>query len=145
MYARVPDGVVLEIVYPIDGYSIDQCFSPEIVATLVVCDSNVQAGWTYDSSTETFSPPIAIYAPTVSAVSPSTGSIAGGLTIIIAGKFFTPQANVTIGGATATNITYVSDTTLTAVTPAGIAGSASVLVITSGGKNSANTLFTYQA
>jgi len=145
MYARVPENVVLEIVYPLDGYSIDQCFSPEIVATLVVCDSNVQAGWTYDRSTQTFSPPVALNAPTVSAISPATGSTTGGLTVIIAGRYFTPQANVTIGGEYATSITYVSDTTLTAVTPAGAVGTASVVVITSGGRNSANTLFTYEA
>jgi hypothetical protein len=144
MYARVPDNVVLEIVYPLDGYSIDQCYSPEIVATLVVCDSNVQPGWTYDRSTETFSPPVVPNAPTVSAISPSTGSTAGGLTIIIAGRYFTPQANVTIGGVNATSITYVSDTTLTAVTPAGTVGTASVIVTTTGGRNAVNTLFTYQ-
>jgi hypothetical protein len=145
MYARVPDNVVLEIIYPLDGYSIDQCFSPEIVATLIACDSNVQSGWTYDRSTQTFSPPVVPNAPTVSAVSPATGSVAGGLTIIIAGQYFTPTADVTIEGIEATNVTYVSDTTLTAVTPAGTAGSASVVVITSGGRNTDNTLFTYEA
>lgn len=145
MYARVPNQTVLEIVDPIAGFSIRQCFSPDIVATLYACDSSVQVGWTYDSSTNTFSPPIEPQAPTISAISPNTGSINGGTTIIIAGQYFTSTANVTVGGTEATNITYVSNTTLTAVTPAGTVGTASVIVTTTGGSNPANTLFTYQA
>jgi hypothetical protein len=52
---------------------------------------------------------------------------------------------VTIGGAAATNVVVVSNTTITAVTPAGAAGTASVVVTTLGGSNAANTLFTYVA
>jgi hypothetical protein len=51
---------------------------------------------------------------------------------------------VTIGGATALSFTVVSATSITAITPAGSAGTASVLVATPSGANSANSLYTYQ-
>ncbi|MEQ1613199.1 MAG: autotransporter domain-containing protein, partial [Hyphomicrobiaceae bacterium] len=50
---------------------------------------------------------------------------------------------VTIGGTAATSVVVVNSTTITAVTPAGTAGTASVLVTTPGGTNAANTLYTY--
>ena len=83
-------------------------------------------------------------APTVTAISPSTGTTAGGTSVTITGTNLTGASAVTIGGTAATSITVVSSTSITATTPAGTAGTASVLVTTTGGTNSANTLFTYQ-
>jgi hypothetical protein len=80
-------------------------------------------------------------APTVTSVSPSTGSGAGGTAITITGTDFTGATGVTIGGVAATNVTVVSATSITATTPAGTAGAASVLVTTSNGTNTANTLY----
>ena len=84
-------------------------------------------------------------APTVTSISPTSGSTAGGTTITITGTDFTGATAVTIGGTAATNVTVVNSTTITATTPAGTAGTASVLVTTPGGTNAANTLFTYNA
>ncbi|HEV2678236.1 MAG TPA: IPT/TIG domain-containing protein, partial [Aliidongia sp.] len=81
--------------------------------------------------------------PTVSAISPTTGSTLGGTSVTITGTGFTGATAVTIGGTAATGVTVVSATSITATTPAGSAGSASVLVTTSGGTNAANSLFTY--
>ena len=50
---------------------------------------------------------------------------------------------MTIGGNAATSISVVNDTTITATTPAGAIGAASVVVTTAGGSNTANSLFTY--
>ena len=87
----------------------------------------------------------AVYAPTLSAISPAYGITAGGTTTTITGTGFVSGgiSGVTFGGTAATNVTYVSATSFTATTPAHAAGTASVLVTTPGGTNSANSLFKY--
>lgn len=82
--------------------------------------------------------------PTVTAVSPSTGPAAGNTTVTVSGTGFTGETGVTVGGADATVITLLNDTTLTAITPAGTAGPQDVIVTTPGGANKAgNGAFTY--
>ncbi|MEQ1751251.1 MAG: IPT/TIG domain-containing protein, partial [Prosthecobacter sp.] len=81
--------------------------------------------------------------PTVTAISPTSGSTAGGTSVTITGTNFTGTTGVTIGGIAATTVSVVNATTVTCITPAHAAGSASVSVITPGGSNGANTLFTY--
>ena len=83
--------------------------------------------------------------PTVSAISPNTGPTTGGTLVTLTGTNFTGATGVTIGGTAATSITVISATSITATTPAHSAGTASVLVTTSGGTNSANSLYTYVA
>lgn len=82
-------------------------------------------------------------APTVTAVSPTSGSNAGGTSITITGTDFTGATAITVGGAACTSF-VASATSATCTTPAGTAGNASVLVTTPSGTNAANTLFTYQ-
>ena len=82
---------------------------------------------------------------TVSAVSPASGSTAGGTSITITGTGFAAGATVTVGGAACTNVNVVSATSITCTTPAGSAGTASVVVTAGGQSNAANTLFTYAA
>lgn len=81
--------------------------------------------------------------PTVTAVSPASGSTAGGTSITITGTGFAAGATVTVGGAACTGVNVVSATSITCTTPAGSAGTASVVVTSSGQSNAANTLFTY--
>lgn len=81
--------------------------------------------------------------PTVTSVSPTSGSTTGGTAITLTGTNFAAGATVTVGGAACTNVTVVSATQITCTTPAGSAGTASVVVTSSGLLNSANTLFTY--
>ena len=83
-------------------------------------------------------------APTLISVSPSAGSLAGGTSIAITGTNVAGATSVTIGGAPA-NFNVASATSITAITPAGSAGSASVIVTTIGGSNAANTSYTYRA
>jgi PKD repeat protein len=81
---------------------------------------------------------------TVTSISPTTGSTAGGTSVTIAGTGFTNATAVIIGGATATNFSVVSDTSITATTPPGIAGVANVIVTTSSSAPVTGTgLFTY--
>jgi histidinol dehydrogenase len=50
---------------------------------------------------------------------------------------------VTVGATAATNLVEFDSTTMTATTPARVAGTANVLVTTPGGTNMANTLYTH--
>jgi hypothetical protein len=85
-------------------------------------------------------------APTVTSVAPSSGNIAGGTLVTIAGTGFTGATAVTFGG-TAVAPTVVNDTTITATSPSHAAGVVDVLVTGPAG-TSANTAadnFTYTA
>jgi len=73
--------------------------------------------------------------PTVSGVSPNSGSTAGGTAVTITGTNFAAGAAVTFGGAAATNVTVVSGTQITATTPAGSAGAVTVTVINPGAQS----------
>jgi hypothetical protein len=85
-------------------------------------------------------------APTVSSVSPNTGSTAGGTVVTITGTNFVTGATVTFGGTLATNVTVVLGTQITATTPAGSAGAVAVTVTNPGGQNgSLSNGFTYIA
>jgi ribosomal protein S9 len=81
--------------------------------------------------------------PTVESISPTSGPALGGTSVTITGTGFTGATDVTIGGSAATAVTVVNDTTITATTPSGSLGTASVEVTTTYGTNAANTLYTY--
>lgn len=82
--------------------------------------------------------------PQVTSISPTSGIPTGGTAVTITGSRFTGATAVTIGGTAVQSFSVVNDTTITAVTPAGTPGStASVVVTTIDGSNSANTLFQY--
>ncbi len=84
-----------------------------------------------------------VAAPTVTGISPNSGSAAGGTSVTITGTSFTGATGVTIGGASATGVTVVNATTITATTPAGTAGAKDVVVTTSVGSGTGTGLFTY--
>jgi formylglycine-generating enzyme required for sulfatase activity len=81
--------------------------------------------------------------PTVSAVSPSSGLVAGGTLITISGTGFLGSPAVTVGGIAATSVTVLSSTAITAVTPAGPAGPADVEVTTAWGSGVLEDAFEY--
>jgi hypothetical protein len=66
-------------------------------------------------------------APTVTGISPNSGSTGGGTHVTISGTGFQPYATVTIG-SNATAVTIVSSTTITATTASHSAGTVSVVV-----------------
>ncbi len=84
-------------------------------------------------------------APTVSAVSPSSGPTSGGTAITITGTNFTGATTVLFGTVAATNLKVVSATQITVDSPAESAGLRNVFVETPGGKSAAgkDDLFTY--
>src|SRR5690349_3738077 len=84
-------------------------------------------------------------APTVAGISPTLGPSVGGTTITVTGSGFVAGASVTVGGATATAVTVLSDSSLTAVTPAGAPGAALVRVANADTQSATlNGGFTYQ-
>jgi uncharacterized delta-60 repeat protein/LPXTG-motif cell wall-anchored protein len=83
--------------------------------------------------------------PTVTSVSPTSGSTAGGTAITITGTNLGSALTVTVGSAACTNVVVVSATSITCTTPPGTAGTASIIVTAGSQSNVANTLFTYNA
>ncbi len=86
-----------------------------------------------------------IAAPTVTGISPNSGPTAGSTNVTITGTSFTGTTSVTIGGAAATSVVVVNDTTITATTPAGAAGAQDVVVTNAVGSGTGTGLFTYIA
>ncbi|MEV6569284.1 Ig-like domain repeat protein [Streptomyces kronopolitis] len=84
-------------------------------------------------------------APSVTGVSPATGPIAGGSTIVLTGTGLTGVTGVTIGGLPATSFRAYSDTLIVAVTPPGTPGPADITVTTPGGSVTVPAAFDYMA
>ena len=95
--------------------------------SVVVTNTDTQTGTLTNGYTYTASNP----APTVSSISPTSGTTAGGTSVTITGTGFLSGAQVTLGGTAATSETVVNSTTITAVTPAHAAGAVSVVVTNS--------------
>ena len=73
--------------------------------------------------------------PIVISISPTSGSTVGGTTVTITGTGFLPGAQVSFGGIAATGIAVLSGTSITATTPAHIAGLVSLLVTNTDGQS----------
>lgn len=73
-------------------------------------------------------------APTATGITPSSGGVAGGEFLQIAGTGFLPGATVMIGGAYAYNLNVPSSTSITAYAPAHAVGVATVLVMNPDGQ-----------
>jgi hypothetical protein len=86
-----------------------------------------------------------VAAPTVTNVSPNSGSDAGGTSVTITGTGFTNASAVNFGATLATTFNVDSDTQITAGSPAHAAGTVDVTVTTAGGTSatSANDQFTF--
>jgi hypothetical protein len=81
--------------------------------------------------------------PTVTAISPTSGTTLGGTSVTITGTNLSGASAVTIGGVAATNVVVVDSTRITATSPANAQGTASVLATTPDGTSVANMLYTY--
>jgi len=85
-------------------------------------------------------------APTVSAISPTSGTTSGGDSVTITGTGFSSGATVSLGGTSATGVTVVSSTSITAKTPAHSAGAVNVVVTNTDSQSGTLTNgFTYSA
>lgn len=76
-------------------------------------------------------------APTVLSLTPASGPVAGGSSVVLTGTGFTGASVVKFGTTNATSFTVDSATRITATAPAGAAGTVNVLVTTPGGTSAA--------
>lgn len=83
-------------------------------------------------------------APIINSVTPPKGSISGGEEVTILGQNFLPNPKVKFGGAFSSNVTYVSDSELKAITPPGTQGKVALSVINTD-KQTATADFAYYA
>jgi hypothetical protein len=84
--------------------------------------------------------------PVITAFSPDWGSTSGGTLVRMLGFGFTgPHLTVRFGSSIASQVTVVSDTELTVMTPVGPHLSVDLLVTTDGGTTSATTKYRYLA
>jgi len=93
------------------------------VVNVVVTNTDGQSGTATGAYTYTPNP-----APTVTAISPATGPAGGGTPVTITGTGFLTGATVTFGGTSATGVTVVSGTSITATAPAHAAGAVNIVV-----------------
>ena len=84
-------------------------------------------------------------APVFTSISPVYGDVAGGTAVTITGTGFTGATGLTFDGITATSIVVVSDTSITAVTPAHAAGGVNIVITTPGGTATATNGYLYAA
>jgi hypothetical protein len=84
-------------------------------------------------------------APSVSAVSPSSGSTAGGTAVTITGTNFTGATAVRFGSTPATSFSVTGPTSISAQSPAGSLGTVDITVTTLGGTSTVGSAdhFTY--
>jgi IPT/TIG domain/PASTA domain len=83
-------------------------------------------------------------APTITSLGPSSGSVSGGTSVAITGTDFEGASAVGFGPLPAASFTVDSEGQITAVAPAGTAGSVPVTVTTIAGTTTSSQQFTYQ-
>jgi hypothetical protein len=85
--------------------------------------------------------------PVVTAISPATGTAAGGDTVMISGSGFTGTTQVNFGYTPAASFVLNSDSSITATSPSGSAGTTDITVVTANGTSATNPgdQFTYAA
>lgn len=91
------------------------------VVDIVVTNPDGQSGTLEDGFTY-------VAPPTVTSVSPNTGSVSGGADVAVTGANFVNGATVTFGGIAANPVAFVSSTSLIATIPAHAAGAVDVTV-----------------
>jgi len=103
---------------------------------------------TFNSQTE-FTPTTLVAAPTVTQISPATGTYQGGTSVVITGTDFTGATAVSFGSTVLPSTSFIvnSPTQITAVSPAGTAGVVDVTVTTASGKSATSSAdkFTYSS
>ncbi len=115
--------------------------TPSGAGTVDVTVTTPQGGRSATSAADHYS---YIASPAVTAVSPRSGSVAGGNTITITGAHFASGATVNVGANAATSVSVVSASKLTAVAPGGRNGTVDVTVTTpQGGTSSTSSADSY--
>lgn len=117
-------GTIMSYCHLLGGCSTELVFHPRTVA---VISPNVTAALGLCITPGT---------PQVTSISPNTGPVAGGTTVVISGTNFQAGDTVAIGGVAASSVNVTGTGTITAVTGAHATGAADVVVTASGGGGS---------
>lgn len=104
----------------------------DVVVTTLAGSATLGAGFTY-----------AAVIPTISAITPNSGLIAGGTTLTITGTGFFGVTAVNFDGVAGTSLDVLSDTSLMITTPAHAAGAVDVVVQTAAGSATEASGYTY--
>jgi hypothetical protein len=120
-----------------------------IDSTLIVAagSATITVTTTAGTSATSYTLTINAAAPTVTGISPTSGTSAGGTSVSITGTNFTGATAVYFGTAAATGLTINSPTSINVVSPAGSVGTVDVTVVTPAGTSVTSTAdqFTYTA
>lgn len=81
--------------------------------------------------------------PTLTAITPPSGTVSGGTQVTLTGTHLTGTSSVTLGGVAATSINVINSTTVKATTPAHAVGVVDVNLTTPGGTAILSNSFTY--
>lgn len=81
--------------------------------------------------------------PRIDTITPSSGSADGGTLVTLSGAYFASDVTVDFDGISATSVTFVDSTTITAVTPPGVTGPVTVDLNIGGGTGYTSSTFTY--
>ena len=124
-----------------------QVLSPTVVKAVTPAGTIGDAPISIVSSNATSlaATPFTYVLQSITSVSPNNGIYSGGTAITITGTFLSGATIVKIGGVPATNVVAVDSNTVTAVTPAGSVGAASVEVTGAKGTATATNAFLYIA
>ncbi|PKG31857.1 PKD domain-containing protein, partial [Methanoregula sp.] len=96
--------------------------------------------WGSDTSYKTIT---VFQAVTVTSVSPAAGPTAGGTPVTIIGTNLVGASAATFGGTTATGVSVINATAVSAITPAHAAGSVNVVVTTPNGTATGTNVYRY--
>ncbi|MES2203094.1 MAG: IPT/TIG domain-containing protein, partial [Patescibacteria group bacterium] len=117
--------------------------SPAEAAGTVDVTVTTPSGTSATSSADQYTYVVPPPAPTVSAVSPTSGTTAGGTLVTITGTDFTGATAVMFGTTSATGVIIASSTSLTAISPAHAAGTVDVTVTTPSGTSATSSADQY--
>jgi len=132
------------VIQPIFTNSQSGWFNTDANAVLLYYTSGPNKVWTTGVTITTPYLLTSFLPPTITSVSPISGSINGGTTVTIEGTNFTGAPTVQFGtGNFATNVTVVSDTQITCTSPPGSAGTVDITITTTGGVVTSTNAFTY--
>ncbi|MFT3809610.1 MAG: IPT/TIG domain-containing protein [Micropepsaceae bacterium] len=133
LFGNPPDGIyTVTLTYTLGGNNYTNVVTVEFVGSTFAIRSGSATGGGFGAPQ-----------PTLSAIAPVAGPLAGGQSVTLTGTGLTGATGVTIGGAAAASVTVVNDTTVTAVTPSGAAGARNVEITTPGGAATLTNGYTY--
>lgn len=71
-YARIQNDMVVEILQPVPGFTVEQCFHPSLIAMCEIVGDNVQAGWVRQENGSFADPAVTLPAEVTEETPPDT-------------------------------------------------------------------------